>query len=266
MSDQIVLEIKKLKKTFGSNMVLAGIDLELHQGEIIALFGHSGTGKSILLRSIIGLERADSGQIIFEGRDLTKLNERALIEVRCKIGYVFQSGALFSSMTIEENLAYPLHLHTDWDEKKIFETVNTRLAVVGLEGTNDLYPEEISGGMTKRAGLLRATMLRPKITLFDEVTSGLDPANVRGFVRTVREFRETNQLTGIFVTHDINCARAICDRIAILHEGRIHAIGPTEEILKSDDCVTRSFTETDYTKTEPLEEMGEIAYARQTGT
>lgn len=248
------LDYREIYKSFDGKAVLKGLSLEVPYGELIGVFGRSGAGKSLLLRMAVGLELPDRGHIWFEGSDLATLDERDFFEVRCKISYVFQNGALFDSMTVEENLAFPLRLrHPEWNEERVLERVEERLALVGLQGTNALFPEELSGGMQKRVGLLRATMLDPTITLFDEPTAGLDPMNVRVFSQNVLQLKKTKTVTGLFVTHDIQCALAICDRIAILSEGRIYALETVDAIQRSTDPVILSFIDTDYAELDPLE-------------
>lgn len=254
MKPGIALDYQDIYKAFDDNVVMSGLNMQLRYGELIGIFGRSGAGKSLLLRMAVGLETPDSGKILFEGRNLATLRERDFYSVRCEISYVFQNGALFDSMTVEENLAYPLKLHhSDWSDRKIQGIVNERLALVGLEGTNNLYPDEISGGMQKRVGLLRATMLDPKIMLLDEPTAGLDPSNVRAFAQNLLNLKAKRTVTGLFVTHDIQCAFAVCDHIAILNEGRVYAFDTVEAIQRSKDPLILSFTDMDYSKPDPLE-------------
>jgi phospholipid/cholesterol/gamma-HCH transport system ATP-binding protein len=234
------LDIVDIHKSFGDKIVHQGVSLRLHEGEILGLFGGSGTGKSVLIRSIIGLEKPDSGQILFEKHDTTKLRERDLIPVRTKIGYVFQNGALFDSLTVEENLSYPLREHTKLTDTQIHKKVNAMLDLVDLPGSNHLLPAELSGGMQKRAGLARAIILEPRVILFDEPTAGLDPVNTKRLLDNINKLKAKG-ITGIFVTHDIPSAFAIADRIAILYDGRIHAIDTVENIKKSEDPLVRSF-------------------------
>jgi phospholipid/cholesterol/gamma-HCH transport system ATP-binding protein len=236
----IALEIRGLHKSFGGKHVHQGISFDLRQGEILALFGGSGTGKSVILRSIIGLERPDSGSIQFKGRDLTKLSERELMKVRTQISYVFQNGALFDSQTVEDNLAYPLREHTRLNEAEILAKVNAMLELVDMKGSNKLLPGELSGGMQKRAGLARATILEPEIILYDEPTAGLDPVNTQRLVHNVLELKKRGT-TGIFVTHDIPSAFEIADRIALLYNGKIHVIDTVENIKASEDPLVQAF-------------------------
>jgi phospholipid/cholesterol/gamma-HCH transport system ATP-binding protein len=240
------LRIRDLKKSFGEIMVHKGVSFDLYRNEILALMGTSGGGKSLILRSIVGLERPDSGQVWFEGQDLMSLSERQLYPIRCKIGFVFQEGALFDSLTVEENLRYPLELHTNWAEGRIQEEVNRRLEGVDLKGTNNLYPSQLSGGMQKRIGLIRATMLQPRIALVDEPTAGLDPLHIKQFLETANRIKRTLNLSAIVVTHDIDSVFAMCDRIAILADGVIHAIGTVEEMDRSRDPLVRSILHPDF--------------------
>lgn len=238
--DAPALEVKNIYKSFGEKKVHQGISFNLKRGEILGLFGGSGTGKSVILRSIIGLERPDSGEIIFEGINIPTQTERQLIDVRKKIGYVFQNGALFDSLSVEENLAYPLREHTKLSNEEIQKRVNDMLELIDMKGSNKLLPNELSGGMQKRAGLARATILEPSIILFDEPTAGLDPTNTKRLLDNVKKLKARG-ITGIFVTHDIPAALEISDRIAILFQGKIAAMGTTEEIKHSQDPLVRSF-------------------------
>lgn len=240
-TENIALKLNNIHKSFGEKIVHSGVNLSLKQGEILGLFGGSGTGKSVILRSIIGLEIPDSGEIIFENQDLTKLSERELFKIRQSIGYVFQNGALFDSLTVEENLAYPLRAHTKMDEEKIHQKVNEMLELIDMKGSNLLLPNELSGGMQKRAGFARAVILHPKIVLFDEPTAGLDPVNTLRLLETIRNFKSRG-MTGIFVTHDIPAAFEICDRIAILNKGKIELVMSVAEMKQSRDPLVKSFT------------------------
>ena len=235
------LQLKDIYKTFGDKAVHRGVSFDLKEGEILGLFGGSGSGKSVILRSIVGLEHPDRGEIIFEGKNLVEMKERALFPVRTKISYVFQNGALFDSLTVEENLAYPLRAHSDLSESEIHSKVNEMLELIDMKGSNELLPNELSGGMQKRAGFARAIIIHPKIVLFDEPTAGLDPINTKRLLNNILAFKKRG-LTGIFVTHDIPAAFEICDRIAILNEGKIEKIMTVEEMKNSQDPLVKSFT------------------------
>jgi phospholipid/cholesterol/gamma-HCH transport system ATP-binding protein len=235
-----VLELRGLKRRFGRKQVHHGVDLELRDRELLALFGGSGTGKSLILRSIIGLEEPDAGDILWHGQKLSGLTEDQWIQLRKRIAYVFQNGALFDSLTVYENLAYPLREHTRLSEDQIRRKVAEMLALVDMPGSENLLPGELSGGMQKRAGLARAMILEPEVLLFDEPTAGLDPVNTTRFVQNILDLKKRG-LTGIFVTHDIASALAVADRIAILHEGRIYCVETVETIRGSEDPVVRKF-------------------------
>jgi len=236
----VALQIQDVYKSFGPKKVHQGVSFELKKGEILGLWGGSGTGKSVILRSIIGLEKPDAGRIVYEGQDITRLNERELVAVRKKIGYVFQNGALFDSLTVEENLSYPLREHTKLSDSEIHQKVEAMLDLIDMKGANHLYPAELSGGMQKRAGLARATILEPEIILFDEPTAGLDPVNTHRLIKNIQKLKAKGS-TGIFVTHDIPAAFEISDRIAILLQGKIHIIDTVENIKASKDPLVRSF-------------------------
>lgn len=243
-ANNVVLEVRNLRKSFGSKQVHKDVSFQLHEQEILGLFGGSGTGKSVVLRSIIGLERPDAGEILFEDRDISRLSERELIPVRTKIAYVFQNGALFDSLTVEENLAYPLVEHTKLSPVEIERKVNEMLELIDMKGSNHLLPAELSGGMQKRTGLARAIILDPKVILFDEPTAGLDPTNTKRLIENIKRLKKLG-ITGIFVTHDIPAALEIADRIAILANGAIPIIDTVENIQKSSDPLVRSFLNTD---------------------
>jgi phospholipid/cholesterol/gamma-HCH transport system ATP-binding protein len=245
LSTEVVLEMREIHKSFGDKKIHRGVSFSLHKGEMLGLFGGSGTGKSVLIRSIIGLERPDEGSVMFGGRDLLTLSERQLYKVRTKIGFVFQNGALFDSLTVEENLAYPLKEHTKLSDDQIQVRIEKMLELIDMKGTNDLLPNELSGGMQKRAGMARATILEPSVILFDEPTAGLDPVNTRRLTANITKLKETG-ITGIFVTHDIPAAFEICDRIAILKDGLIHIIDTVEAVKHSKDPYVQSFVQGAY--------------------
>ena len=236
------LELKGIKKKFGDKYVHDTLSFSVRNNEILALFGGSGTGKSVALRSIIGLEHPDDGEILFHGKNIAGLKESKMIEVRKKIAYVFQNGALFDSMTVEENLAYPLVEHTKLSDSQIHEKIQAMLRLVSMEGSESLLPASLSGGMQKRVGLARAIILDPEIILYDEPTAGLDPQNTKNLVEIMRKLRNMGR-TGIFVTHDIPAALEVADRIAILYNKKIHVIDTVENIKKSDDPVVKAFIE-----------------------
>lgn len=235
-----ILEIKNLYKSFEDKNIHRGINFSLTEGETIGLLGPSGTGKSVLLRSLIGLEEIDSGEIYFHQSRIDHLTESQLYPIRTKISYAFQSGALFDSISVFENIAYPLFEHTKCTEAEIQDRVMQILKVVNMEEAWDLMPSDLSGGMQKRVGLARAMVLNPEILLYDEPTAGLDPVNVEMVIEVMNRFKAKG-ISGIFVTHDIPAAKRICDRILILKEGKIGFNGSIEEFEKSDDPFVQTF-------------------------
>jgi phospholipid/cholesterol/gamma-HCH transport system ATP-binding protein len=242
VQEQIILEIRNLKKRFKEKIVHDGLTFTVRKGEILSLFGGSGTGKSVCLRSIIGLERPDGGEILFNDLEISRIPEGKLTEVRKRIAYVFQNGALFDSMTVEENLAYPLIEHTELSDAEISGKISDMLALIGLQGSQNLLPASLSGGMQKRVGLARAIILDPELILYDEPTAGLDPQNTKNLLEIMGKLRAMGR-TGIFVTHDIPAALEISDRIAILYNRKIHVIDTVENIKKSTDPVVKAFIE-----------------------
>jgi phospholipid/cholesterol/gamma-HCH transport system ATP-binding protein len=240
-NDDVVISVQSVHKSFGDKHVHRGVSFDLRRGEILALFGGSGTGKSVVLRSIIGLERPDKGRIMYKDQDLCAFSERELYPVRTEISYVFQNGALFDSLTVEQNLAYPLDEHTDLTEDQIHKRVNEALAAIDMKGSNHLLPAELSGGMQKRVGLARATIIKPEVVLYDEPTAGLDPTNTQRVLDNIKTLKSKGDHSGIFVTHDIPSAFEIADRIAILSEGKVPVLDTVKNIKKSTDPLVRSF-------------------------
>jgi phospholipid/cholesterol/gamma-HCH transport system ATP-binding protein len=239
---ETILELRDVKKRFKEKVVHDGLNLSLRKGEILSLFGGSGTGKSVALRCIIGLERPDSGEIFFKGKDISKLSETQLIEVRKNIAYVFQNGALFDSMSVRDNLAYPLVEHTRLSDSEVDARIAKMLDLVKMQGSENLLPASLSGGMQKRVGLARAIILEPEVILYDEPTAGLDPQNTRNLIEIMSKLREHGR-SGIFVTHDIPSALDVSDRIAILYNRKIHIVDSVENIKKSQDPVVKAFIE-----------------------
>ena len=236
-----MIEIKNLYKSFGNQQVLKGVNLVINEGEVTAVIGRSGGGKSVLLKHIIRLLKPDSGSIIIKGEDITKLTGKKLDEIRSDIGVVFQGGALFDSMTVYDNVAFPLTEKTKLDKKEIHEKVMKALSDVGLQGMEYKYPAELSGGMRKRVALARALIGHPKIILFDEPTTGLDPILVRSIHKLIRDTQKQYEFTGLIISHEIPEIFEISDRVAMLHDGRIVEVGTPEEIQKSDNIVVKNF-------------------------
>lgn len=240
MTNDVVAEFRDYKKSFGSKLVHKGVSLQLRKGECLGLLGGSGQGKSVILRSLIGLEKPDSGQVLIDGEDIVPMNEEQLIAVRKKVAYVFQNGALFDSMSVYENLAYPLRAHTDMAEPEIAKRISELLGEFGLQGNEQVSPAALSGGMQKRVGLARAIIMEPKIVLYDEPTAGLDPYNTIRIQEMILRLKAKG-VSAIFVTHDMPSAFAVCDRIALLFEGKIQAVGTREQLEQQPDSKLNRF-------------------------
>ncbi len=236
-----MIKIINLHKSFGNQHVLRGVNLEIPKGKITFIMGQSGTGKSVLLKHIIGLIEPDEGQILIDGKDITRLNERELNELRKRVGMLFQEGALFDSMTVGENVAFPLREHTKLSHSEIWARVKSKLAQVGLLDAIDKMPSELSGGMKKRAALARALALEPEIVLFDEPTTGLDPIMQKNISELIKKTQRQNQLTCVVISHDVPVALEIADKIAFLHEGVIIEEGTPEQILGSSHPFIKEF-------------------------
>ena len=235
--------LRDVHRAFGRNQVLRGLDLEVLDGETLSVIGFSGAGKSVVLKHMVGLLQPDSGDVVVDGQNVSGLDVRELNALRRDIGYVFQFAALFDSMSIAENVAMGLRRIPGMYDEEIVSRVRDCLALVELEGIEDRYPSELSGGMVKRAGLARAIATKPKYLLYDEPTTGLDPVTVTVIDRLIVRMKEELGVTGVVVTHDIESAYTISDRIAMLHDGRIRTCGTVDEIKQSDDLLLRSFLE-----------------------
>ncbi len=238
-----MIEIKDLRKSFESKVVLDGVDLTIEKGKITVIIGRSGEGKSVLIKHIIGLLRPDSGKIMLDDVEITALKEREFNGMRKRFGMLFQGAALFDSMTVSENVGFPLVEHTDLNEEDVLKIVKEKLRRVGLEGVEDLMPAELSGGMKKRVGLARAIVMDPEIVLFDEPTAGLDPIMSDSIGDLVLETQRALQTTYIVITHDITLTYKIADKIAMLHEGRIIEQGSVEEMKANRNPIVRQFLE-----------------------
>lgn len=240
---EAVISLRQLNITFGTHTVLDNIDLDVYKGETLAVLGPSGTGKSTVLRSMIGLLEPNGGQIFIQGEDVSGLDEDGWNRLRMKMGMVFQYSALFDFLTVGENVAFGLRQHTDKSNEEIQGIVTQMLDLVGLPGTQDLYPAELSGGMKKRVGLARAIAVNPEIVLYDEPTAGLDPIMSRNISRLIKKTQEQLHVTSVLVTHDMQSAFYAADRVAILYEGHIVAIGTAEEMKNSTNPIVKAFVE-----------------------
>lgn len=240
-----MVEIEDLYRSFDGLAVLKGLSLKVQRGELVALIGRSGCGKSVLLKHIAGLMRPDSGRVFIDGEDMARLKGKALSRLRKRLGFLFQGGALFDSMSVFENVAFPLKEKTKMSAGDIGIRVSQELADVGLSGQEAKYPSQLSGGMQKRAALARELVTEPEIMLFDEPTTGLDPIIGHSTLKLIENLHRRLRFTGIIVTHEIHRVFEIVDRAAFLHEGRIQAQGAPGDILKSEDPLVRQFVRGD---------------------
>jgi phospholipid/cholesterol/gamma-HCH transport system ATP-binding protein len=235
------IECIGVEKSFGSHRVLAGIDCEIPRGLITVIMGPSGTGKSVLLRHFVGLLKPDRGEVIVEGRHVSELREDDLLALRRDMGMLFQDGALFSSMSLYDNVAFPLRQHTRKSEREVREVVMARLEEVGLAGAEKKMPNELSGGMRKRAGFARALVLQPRILLFDEPDSGLDPVRTALLCELIREIQRRYGSTAVVISHDTKAVFDVADTVILLHGGRVVEQGPKEQLWDSTHPFTRQF-------------------------
>ena len=235
-----ILKIKGLRKSFGENHVLNGFSMELFEGENLVIMGKSGSGKSVMIRCLMGLMQADSGNIKIMGKDITKLSRNEFDVLRTEIGFLFQGSALYDSMTVRENLEFPLRKH-----KRKFEDTNKMvleaLESVGLTDAIDLMPEELSGGMKRRVALARAIILLPKIIIYDEPTTGLDPITAKEIIELMKEIQQKYGSSSLIITHDVDCARVISNRMILLIDGINYAEGSFEELSSSTDKKIQAF-------------------------
>jgi phospholipid/cholesterol/gamma-HCH transport system ATP-binding protein len=237
--------VKGLHKSYGDQKVLNGLDLKVGSGQTVAVLGRSGTGKSVLLRLIVGLQKPDAGTIQIQGQEITHVNFEEMNEIRKKMGFLFQHAALYDSLTVEENIAFPLRRHTEMTAAQRSERVQELLASVGMEADLNKLPSDISGGMQKRVGLARALALEPGILLLDEPTAGLDPITSGEIDDLILKLQEEREVASIVVTHDLHSAKVIADRIVLLHEGNAVIEGTYEELEKSQDEFVAEFFKRD---------------------
>jgi len=236
-----MIEIKNLSKSFHNHEVLNQLNLNIQTGETMVVIGRSGVGKTVLLKNIIGLLKPDSGEVLIDGQDITKLEGKELDKIRLKFGMLFQGSALFDSLTVRENVGFSLKEHTRQTDKQIDQQVKEALDLVGLTGIESLMPAELSGGMKKRVGFARAICIRPDIILYDEPTTGVDPIMADATNELIMKLHDRLKITAIAVTHDMTSAYKIADRIAMLYNGKIIAIGTPQQIKKTTDPVVHQF-------------------------
>ena len=241
---EVVLSVRGLCKTFGGNSVLQGIDLDVHRSENVVVLGRSGSGKSVLIRIIVGLLKPDAGSVMLMGQEVTRLKKEALRQLRLKIGFLFQGSALYDSMTVRENLEFSLVRYAkNKSDSEISRDITDMLQSLELDGTENKVPSELSGGQKKRVAIARTLILHPEIMLYDEPTAGLDPMTSRGINDLINEVQKTYKTTSIIITHDLTCAKMTGDRILILEGGRFIREGSFEAVFGAADPVVHSFYE-----------------------
>lgn len=242
-TNKFVVELKNLKKSFGEKQVLVDIDLKLSKGENLVVLGKSGSGKSVLIKCIVGLINSDEGELVVLDKNISDLNGDELNSIRKKIGFLFQSGALYDSMSVRENLEFPLRDRKNISKEEINALVEESLKDVGLSDAIDKMPSELSGGMRKRLGLARTLILKPEIMLYDEPTTGLDPITAKEISKLILEVQKKYNTSSIIITHDMECAKITSNRVIVLKEGQFAAEGTYKELEKSEDEWVRSFFE-----------------------
>jgi phospholipid/cholesterol/gamma-HCH transport system ATP-binding protein len=254
---EVLWQMTGIYHAFDDEPLFEDASLTVHRGETLAIIGESGSGKSVWLKMMLGLIVPDQGQIVFKGQDLSTMTDVQLEEARQSVGYLFQAGALFDSMTVHDNVAYALYEHTELPGERIRERVVECLEMVGLAARIvDQYPASLSGGMRKRVALARAIAIEPEVVLYDEPTQGLDPQNITRISNMIESLRDRLSISSVLVTHDMRCAFGVCDRIALLHEGKFPFVASPRWFLESDDAPVREFIDD---ARQDLEEVGIVA-------
>lgn len=236
-----IIEIQNLSKRFGDNAILDNVSINVEEAENLVVFGRSGTGKSVLLKCIVGLMKPDAGEILIKDENVWRISLKALNEIRKKVGFLFQGAALYDSMSVRENLQFPLTMHFDHSQKEMDEKTEQTLELVGLEGSIDKMPSELSGGMRKRIGLARSIITDPEIMFYDEPTTGLDPISSKEISELILDLQKKLKMTSIIVTHDLICAEIIADRAIFLRNSKIAFEGEIDKLTKSDDPFLKNF-------------------------
>jgi phospholipid/cholesterol/gamma-HCH transport system ATP-binding protein len=254
---EVLIRFKGLRKAFGPKVIFSGLNLEIRRGETITVMGASGSGKSVLLKTLIGLLPADAGSIVFDGREVTRMDGDQLNDLRRRIAYLFQGAALFDSLTVGENVAYGLR-EQFWNtmtNEEILSRVARSLELVGLPGIEAMRPSDLSGGMKKRVGLARTLALQPEVLLYDEPTTGLDPINTARINHLINGIKRALGLTSVVVTHDMGTAFSVSDRLAMLGRGRVVLVGPKEDFRTTKDPFVRDFIDGRAPETEDVESL-----------
>lgn len=236
-----MISVRNITKNFGGKRVLDGLSLEIPRGETVVVMGRSGSGKSVLLKIITGLMPADSGEIWFDGTEISRLKTKDVNIIRQKIGMLFQSAALFDSMTVAENVAFMINQHENLSKREIREIVDEKLSLVDLDDVQELRPAELSGGMRKRVGLARALAFNPEVILYDEPTTGLDPVTCNEINQLINDLHQKLKVTSVVVTHDMHSAFSVATRMAMIHEGKQIAYGSPDEIINNDNPILQQF-------------------------